>query len=395
MVTAPERGLRRLVAVCCLVLIADLALVQVLAPLLPYYADKLGFGPAESGRLVAAFAVGSLVAAIPAGMLCSRIGVKATVVVGLLLMAGASVAFGVADSTLGLQAARFGQGVANSLAWTGAIAWIAGAAPAGRRGRVLGIVFGVAVAGTFIGPGLGVLAARHGTKEVFAAVAAALLVLAAVAALLPGVPAARQSVRAMLAVLRHRALAFGIWLFLLPAFLLGAQNSVAPLELNELGWSVAGIGVVYLCTAGVQAVGSPLLGRWLDRTSRATPVAAALAAAVVLTCLLALPWTRQYWLFAVLVAAANVAFVTLYLPGAAIVADGAEAVGLDHAFGFSLANLAWAPGTIAGSVIGGELAEGAGDSATYVMLAAVCFATLIVVRRVAFRPAAAQSSASA
>ena len=74
MVTAPERGLRRLVAVCCLVLIADLALVQVLVPLLPYYADKLGFGPAESGRLVAAFAVGSLVAAIPAGMLCSRIG---------------------------------------------------------------------------------------------------------------------------------------------------------------------------------------------------------------------------------------------------------------------------------------------------------------------------------
>ena len=285
--------------------------------------------------------------------------------------------------------------MANSLAWTGAIAWIAGAAPAGRRGRVLGIVFGVAVAGTFIGPGLGVLAARHGTKEVFAAVAAALLVLAVVAALLPGVPAARQSVRAMLAVLRHRALAFGIWLFLLPAFLLGAQNSVAPLELNEFGWSVAGIGVVYLCTAGVQAVGSPLLGRWLDRTSRATPVAAALAAAVVLTCLLALPWI------------ASVLAVRRSRRGSQRrvrhpVPSGGGDRGRRCRGGGARSRvrlLTCQPGVGTGDNRRlrdrRRAAEGAGDSATYVMLAAVCFATLIVVRRVAFRPAAAQSSASA
>jgi predicted MFS family arabinose efflux permease len=153
---------------------------------------------------------------------------------------------------------------------------------------------------------------------------------------------------------------------------------------------VAGIGLIYLCAAAVQAVGSPLLGRWLDRTSHATPVAAALAASAALAGALALPWTREYWLFALLVAAANAAFAAFYLPGAAIVADGAEAVGLEHAFAFSLANLAWAPGTIAGSVIGGELAEGVGDSATYLMLVVVCMVTLTVMRRVVFRPATAQ-----
>ena len=78
--------LRRLLAVVCLVQIADFSLVQVITPLLPYYADRFGFEQSESGHLVAAFAAGALVSAIPAGMLCSRVGVKATVVGGLLLM---------------------------------------------------------------------------------------------------------------------------------------------------------------------------------------------------------------------------------------------------------------------------------------------------------------------
>jgi MFS family permease len=390
-VTVPERALRRLVAVVCLVQVADLLLVGVLAPLLPYYADRFGFGPAESGRIVAAFAVGAMLSAIPAGMLCSRIGVKPTVVTGLVLMAGTSLAFGFAGSTLGLQGARFGQGLASSLAWTGAIAWLAGAVPPSRRGALFGITFGVALAGLLAGPGVAVIAAHHGTEEVFVGIAAALLALAGVAALLPGVPAARQSARALLGALRHRQLAFGVWLYMLPAILLGAQNAVAPLQLDELGWSVAGIGLIYLCAAAVQAAASPLLGRWLDRTSYATPVAAALTASAALACVLALPWTREYWLFAFLVAAGNAAFAAFYLPGAAIVADGADAVGLEHAFGFSLANLAWAPGTIVGSVVGGELAESISDSATYVMLAVVCVGTLVAMRRLVFRPAGVQA----
>jgi predicted MFS family arabinose efflux permease len=180
---------------------------------------------------------------------------------------------------------------------------------------------------------------------------------------------------------------------MLPAILLGAQNAVAPLQLADLGWSVAGIGLIYLCAAAVQAAGSPLMGRWLDRTSHATPVTAALAASVALAVLLALPWTHEYWLFAFLVAAAQAAFAAFYLPGAAIVADGAEAVGLEHAFGFSLANLAWGPGTVAGAVIGGELAEGISDSATYAMLAVVCLGTLLAMRRLVFRPATARAGA--
>jgi MFS family permease len=385
------RALRRLLLVVCAVQVADLALVQVLTPLLPYYADRFGFEQSESGRIVAAFAAGALVSAIPAGLACSRVGVKATVVAGLLMMAGASAAFGLADSVLTLQATRFGQGAASSLAWTGAITWIVGAAPRERRGAVLGIVFGAGVAGTLAGPGLGVVAAEAGVARTFYGVAAATLVLAAAAALLPSAPAARQPLRAILGALRNRDVALAVWLYLLPAFLLAAQHAVAPLRLDALGWSIGGIGALYVSAAAVQAVGTPLLGRWLDRPSRVAPLAAILATATTASALLALPWSRDRWAFAILVVCATIAYAGFYLPGAAIMADGADTSGLDHAFGFAVANLAWAPGTVAGSIIGGAVGEGAGDEATYVLLAALCLGTLVVLRRVAVRAAAAST----
>jgi MFS family permease len=383
--------LRRLLAVVCLVQIADLSLVQAITPLLPYYADRFDFEQSESGRLVAAFAVGALVSAIPAGMLCSRVGVRATVVGGCLLMGATSLAFGFADSLPALEAARFGQGLASSAAWTGAIAWIAGAAPRERRASLLGVAFGVGVVGIIAGPALGVVAAHVGTKPTFIAVAALMAALAGLAALLPSVPAARQPVRALLDGLRNRDVAFGVWLYLLPAFLIAAQHAVAPLRLDDLGWTIGGIGAIYVCAAVIQSCVSPFLGRVLDRTGRALPLTAILLAGATVSGLLALPWSRQHWLFAILVVCAVVSYAAFYLPGAAIMADGADAAGLDHAFGFSLANLAWAPGTIAGSIIGGAVAESAGDEATYVMLAAVCAGTLVLVRRVALRPAAAEA----
>jgi predicted MFS family arabinose efflux permease len=387
--------LRRVLVVVCLVQIADFSLVQVITPLLPYYADRFGFEQSESGHLVAAFAIGSLVFAIPAAMVCSRVGVKATVVGGVLFMAAASVAFGFADSLFALEAARFGQGMASAAAWVGALAWIVGAAPRERRAGLLGIVFGLGIAGLLAGPALGVLAAHLGPKPTFVGIALALVGLAGLAALLPPVPAVRQPVRALVGGLRNRVVAFGVWLYLLPAFLLAAQHAVAPLRLDELGWTVGGIGAIYVCAAAIQSVGSPVLGRLLDRVGRTAPLRAILIAGVTVSTLLALPWSRQHWLFAILVVCAVVSFAAFYLPGSALIADGADAAGLDQAFGFSLANLAWAPGTIVGSIVGGAVAESAGDEATYVMLAAVCLGTLLVVRRVIAGPIGAHGRARA
>src|SRR6266508_4505521 len=63
--------------------------------------------------------------------------------------------FRLAESAWVLYAARFGQGVGSSLAWTGGLAWLVAAAPRGRRGELIGIAMGAAVAGALLGPVLG------------------------------------------------------------------------------------------------------------------------------------------------------------------------------------------------------------------------------------------------
>ena len=71
-----------------------------------------------------------------------------------------------------LDAARFSQGVAGALIWSGALTWLITMTPPERRGSVIGTALGTAVAGALIGPALGALAAEIGTEAVFSAVLA-------------------------------------------------------------------------------------------------------------------------------------------------------------------------------------------------------------------------------
>ena len=69
------------------------------------------------------------------------------------------------------------------------------------------------------------------------------------------------------------------------------------------------------------------------------------------------------------------------MPGAALLADGAEDAGLDQGFGFALMNLAWAPGHIVGSTVGGALADVTGDAVPYLIVGVLCILTLVAVHR--------------
>jgi hypothetical protein len=81
------------------------------------------------------------------------------------------------------------------------------------------------------------------------------------------------------------------------------------------------------------------------------------------------------------VIAASVAFGLFWAPATAFLTDGVESVGLELALGFALMNFAWAPGHIAGSAIGGGIAELGGDVAAYAFAAGLCAVTLAVIRR--------------
>jgi MFS family permease len=368
---------RRLVLLVSAIVLVETVFFSALAPLLPHYEDEVGLSKQAAGILTAIYAAGAIAGAIPGGALATRLGVKAAVVLGLVVMIVASVAFGFADSVWTLNAARFGQGVGSALAWTGALAWLVAAAPRERRGELIGVAMGSAVAGALFGPVLGWTAAEVGTGPAFTAVAvvdAALLVWAwTTPAPRPQTP---QRLREVRGALRERTILTGFWFVTLAAVLLGVISVLGPLRLDELGWGALAISIAFFVSAGVEAVLAPLQGRWSDRRGPAAPIRVGLVGSIAFS--LALIFVDARWPFIGLLVLAGIAYGFFWVPGTTILSNGAEHAGLDLAFAAMLLNLAWAPGDLVGAAAGGALADAFGDAVVYLVVIGLCAVTLVV-----------------
>ncbi len=373
--------MRRLLLLVGAIVFVDTMFFAALTPLLPHYVHELDLGKAGAGVLQAMYPAGALLAGIPSGMAAARFGVKPTVLTGLTLLAATTVAFGLAESMWTLDLARFLQGVSSAFSWTGALAWLVAAAPARRRGSLIGSAFGAAIAGALFGPILGAVASFTGTGPAFGTVAGLAVVLAVAAALTPAaVPERPQPIgRLFEAIARDRRIQVGVWLCLVPALLFGALSVLAPLRLSALGWGAAAVGATYLVSAALEAGWAPVLGRLSDRYGRVRPLRAALASSALVAILL--PWPSNPWVLALLVVAGGFAFGSFWTPAMSMVTDAAEHRGLDYGYAFALVNIAWAPGQAGGSAIGGALASITSDAVPYFLLAGLCLLSLTALSR--------------
>jgi MFS family permease len=100
---------------------------------------------------------------------------------------------------------------------------------------------------------------------------------------------------------------------------------------------------------------------------------------VIVTSALALA-DRPAVIVALLVATA-VAFGALWAPAMALLADGADRMGLAQGLAFGLLNASWGLGNSVGPPLGGALADAAGDALPYALMALACALTLVVVSR--------------
>jgi MFS family permease len=366
---------RRLLALASSIVLVETIFFAAVSPLLPGFAEELDLSKGESGLLVAMYALGGIVGAVPSAIVATRLGVKTTVVLGLVLVTATSVLFGIVDSYWLLDATRLAQGVAGALCWTGALAWIVDATPQERRGETIGIAMSAAIVGALLGPVVGGAASHFGRAPAFGGVAGLALALAIVALQTPSPPAEeRQPLRLVLVALRERSVLAGMWLLTLPALLFGTLSVLGPLQLDRLGWSAVGVAATYAVAAVFEASLSPVIGRWSDRKGRLAPIRIGLVAST--TVCLVIPWIGERWLLSAFVVLAGCAFGTFWSPAMAMLSDGWEGAGVGHALGFSLMNFAWAPGNVLGSAAGGGVAEAAGDVVAYGMLAALCAGTV-------------------
>src|SRR4051794_3708336 len=334
----------------------DVAFFAAIAPLLPEYVDHLGLTKAEAGILSAAYAAGTLLGSLPAGFVASRMGPRKTVIQGLLLLGVASVVFGFGDQILLLDTARFIQGIAGALIWSGALTWLITTAPEERRGSIIGSALRAAVAGALLGPALGAIAGSIGTGPVFSSVLVITILLAFAASRLPETRAPeQQTLREVMATLVSRPVLEAAAFVAVPSVMFGAIEVLVPLRIDALGGSHGVIAAGFICGAAMEAVLAPLAGRISDRVGRRLPYVTGLTVCAMAMIAIATVTTLGGVIAALIFTSLGAGLC--FAPALTLISDTAEASSLHQGFAAGLSNMAWASGQVVGGIGGGVVAR--------------------------------------
>lgn len=378
--------MRRLLLLASAMVFLDVAFYAAIAPLLPTYVDDLGLSKSAAGILSASYAAGTLVGALPAGYVASRVGPRRTVIVGLLLLGCASLVFGLVHHIVLLDAARFVQGCAGSLIWSGALVWLITTAPEENRGSVIGTALGTAVAGALLGPALGALAASIGTGVVFGSVLGVSLVLAYAAARTPesGSPET-QPLREIIESLTSRPVVDASIFVGVPSIMFGAIEVLVPLRINSLGGGHGVIAIGFIAGAALEATLSPIAGRVSDRVGRRLPYVVGLTICAISMATVAIAMALGTVLAALILSSLGAGIC--FAPAMTLISDAAAASRLHQGFAAGVSNMAWASGQVLGGIGGGVVANMSGYAAPSIGIAVLLMGTVVY----AYRTLEAQS----
>jgi MFS family permease len=367
--------MRRLLILASAMVFFDVVFFSAIAPLLPDYVAEFGLSKAEAGVLSASYAAGTLVFSLPAGLYAARLGPRRTVLTGLTVLGVASLIFGFAHQFALLDAARFAQGAAGALIWSGALTWLITTAPSERRGAIIGTAMGTAVVGALVGPAVGALAAAVGTELVFSAVLVVAVVLALFTAQLPEVePPEEQSLAEVAETIFSRPILVATSFVAIPSVMFGAVEVLVPLQIADLGGGHALIAGGFIAGAAMEAALAPLAGRYSDRVGRRVPFMVGLSIFAVAMAAIAIGDTMGVVMAGLILASLGGGIC--FTPALTILSEMAESSSLHQGYAAGLSNMAWAAGQVVGGLAGGAAASIAGNAAPSVVIIALLLVTV-------------------
>lgn len=293
-VVRAEPGLGQALQVCALIGTAQMTW-GVVVPVLPLFVDDLQIPVVLLGTIIAAFAIGRVIANLPAGLALRRVPARPFVLTVLVALAGVTAATGFATSAEWLIALRLVAGLLAGAAITLGFAVLFAGAPPARRGSVVSIAtivqMGAAAVGSMIG---GVAVTLGGVPAAF--VAAAVPVLVAVAAdlvrpaseywgaLAPrsdtkpagdSTPAPRRSATLVTLAIVSFALFF--------ARFAGEQGLIPVLAYDHGGLQPLTLGIAFALGTVVSAAVLGVVGRWVDAGGRVAVIVLSVLGVVTAT----------------------------------------------------------------------------------------------------------------
>jgi MFS family permease len=251
----------------------------ILIPVLPGFAkQEMAAAIGLVGVVIAARHIGTMVFDVPAGVLVTRMGMRKTMIAGVVLFGVGAIWAGLSPNITSLIAARVLTGVSFALWSISRHTYIAAAVPIDVRGRALSLFGGISRIATILGPLLGGLLGFHLGIRVpfFAQAVVAILTLIVVLSttrnmIEPPRSKARHNVFAELGtvVSRHRRdfATAGVAAVMLQ-FLRAGREFLIPVWGGVLGLDVAKIGYIATASFAIDSMLFPLVGYSMDKWGR-------------------------------------------------------------------------------------------------------------------------------
>jgi len=268
---------------------------MMMLPLLPQYAQQLGFNEYDIGLLVAAFFIGRVLLQFPLGVLSDRVGRRGIMSASLLLFTVSTAAFALTTERPSMMILRLLQGVASSGFAVASQSYINDRTPTQLRGLANGVTSSAINIGVIAGPILGgVLAQAYDIQLPFwiGGIMGAICFLFSLAIPHIDIRGQLSSWDALIPHFSHIRRVFGS-VFCLPTFSLSLiqfllmmalaifLTSAPILTADMLDWSSSDIAFAFAISGAAAALSSPFLGQLSDRIGRIHLMAYGLVALTV------------------------------------------------------------------------------------------------------------------